>query len=512
MTGFVSHRRASIFQRAIVLFPFLYNFQNRIGDCLEDLRLHMSIMKMIREEGSCLVTRHDPHFAKRLTELKPVTKIAHQQSALPIVHPIHTLPVELTSLIFVHCLPQKQFPNLLVAPLLLIRVCSAWRAIALRTPELWSCPFFDLFHVPEARVTRKLRLLEYWVAHGAATAYPFTLLLHSTADVLVPALASQSARWREIDVVLPAESLAALPPSLDLPLLEHLALGCLQSVSPTARITSFSGAPRLSAVSLLGLLPSHVALPWTQLTTFHGQLADLADGLCVLHRAPALRELRLTLRRVPPPPPTPAPPPIPLVHHTLCALVIHAPAASTALLAGLALPALRTLELDLDTPDRELPAFLARAPGLRRLVFVGALPIDVLRPLRALAHLELRDAGMHIHALLAALADDGAFLPRLTSVYVDGCRAPVPYRALLCVLRARWGGVLDDNSRDVEGELGGTDAGEVDAVPVRLQSFVMTVMGRETTAEEVECLSALRALKAQGMQVSVSHFGGTSVI
>ncbi|KAJ7192008.1 hypothetical protein GGX14DRAFT_596450 [Mycena pura] len=57
-----------------------------------------------------------------------------------VVYPILTLPPEITSRIFIHCLPDhgRVRPSLRCAPLLLTEVCGHWRAIALSTCELWS--------------------------------------------------------------------------------------------------------------------------------------------------------------------------------------------------------------------------------------------------------------------------------------------------------------------------------------------------------------------------------------
>ncbi|KAJ7509594.1 hypothetical protein B0H11DRAFT_1631428, partial [Mycena galericulata] len=49
------------------------------------------------------------------------------------------IPVELTSEIFLHCLPRKRKrPSASVAPLLLAAICQKWRYIALNDPRLWT--------------------------------------------------------------------------------------------------------------------------------------------------------------------------------------------------------------------------------------------------------------------------------------------------------------------------------------------------------------------------------------
>ncbi|KAJ6630351.1 hypothetical protein B0H10DRAFT_1649973, partial [Mycena sp. CBHHK59/15] len=56
------------------------------------------------------------------------------------VYPILTLPLEITSEIFSHCLPPNILmvePSTSAAPLLLTEICRTWRTIALSTPGLW---------------------------------------------------------------------------------------------------------------------------------------------------------------------------------------------------------------------------------------------------------------------------------------------------------------------------------------------------------------------------------------
>ncbi|KAF7294081.1 hypothetical protein MKEN_01454700 [Mycena kentingensis (nom. inval.)] len=54
--------------------------------------------------------------------------------------PVLTLPNELTSLIFIACLPNAGGvrPSAKRAPLVLLGICRHWRSVALHTPELWA--------------------------------------------------------------------------------------------------------------------------------------------------------------------------------------------------------------------------------------------------------------------------------------------------------------------------------------------------------------------------------------
>ncbi|KAJ7860505.1 hypothetical protein B0H13DRAFT_1550229, partial [Mycena leptocephala] len=74
-----------------------------------------------------------------LTDLKKKQKdIRNQLNG--ILDPMTRLPLEISSNIFVRCLPDRldrcvASPD--VAPMLLLDVCRSWRKIALSTPSLW---------------------------------------------------------------------------------------------------------------------------------------------------------------------------------------------------------------------------------------------------------------------------------------------------------------------------------------------------------------------------------------
>ncbi|KAK6984807.1 hypothetical protein R3P38DRAFT_2743704 [Favolaschia claudopus] len=57
------------------------------------------------------------------------------------------LPFELISKVFIHCLPRygRVRPDPQLAPLLLLQICSRWRAVALATPWLWNSIFLECF-------------------------------------------------------------------------------------------------------------------------------------------------------------------------------------------------------------------------------------------------------------------------------------------------------------------------------------------------------------------------------
>ncbi|KAJ7752890.1 hypothetical protein B0H16DRAFT_1317119, partial [Mycena metata] len=55
-----------------------------------------------------------------------------------LTYPVLTLPVKITSEIFIRCLPEKLVePNHEIAPLLLTCICRHWREVAQGDPRFW---------------------------------------------------------------------------------------------------------------------------------------------------------------------------------------------------------------------------------------------------------------------------------------------------------------------------------------------------------------------------------------
>ncbi|KAJ6594805.1 hypothetical protein B0H19DRAFT_69938 [Mycena capillaripes] len=74
-----------------------------------------------------------------------------------LVYPVITLPPEIVSLIFLHCIPyppQWAEPDdnwRCPAPLVLLHICRTWRNIRLADSSLWTTPHlqFDKYYIRE---------------------------------------------------------------------------------------------------------------------------------------------------------------------------------------------------------------------------------------------------------------------------------------------------------------------------------------------------------------------------
>ncbi|KAJ7275110.1 hypothetical protein C8J57DRAFT_1714809 [Mycena rebaudengoi] len=66
-----------------------------------------------------------------------------QRQLNTILDPIARLPFEISSNIFLHCLPEVCRLNARTAPILFLNVCATWAEIALSTPALWATIHVD---------------------------------------------------------------------------------------------------------------------------------------------------------------------------------------------------------------------------------------------------------------------------------------------------------------------------------------------------------------------------------
>ncbi|KAF7309238.1 hypothetical protein MIND_00294100 [Mycena indigotica] len=134
------------------------------------------------------------HFDKVQAILAELKKEAAARLAR-VIYPVLTLPVELTVAIFLRCLPhwprqRYTVPLINWAPLVLTRVCHAWRDIAINTPELWRSIFIQLAantELTDAESASKKKLgLQQWVARAKSVSIAVQLqqISHDTTIIL----------------------------------------------------------------------------------------------------------------------------------------------------------------------------------------------------------------------------------------------------------------------------------------------------------------------------------------
>ncbi|KAJ7123686.1 hypothetical protein C8R44DRAFT_784202 [Mycena epipterygia] len=215
-----------------------------------------------------------------------------------LIYPVLTLPFEITSQIFLDCLPEdsddavRPYPSQDEAPLVFTRVCRDWREIAISTSTLWNRVHIDL-DSDDGRGhldAKWVALLDIWLHRSQPQPLSVTICNRSYTDpheTLVDVLDRHSQRWRDVTLKLPFNHFSRLDAPTSLPVLERLTLSAHGSPDMINPISAFRHAPMLRHLCLeAGMHPSDVILPWEQLTTleFYGASAD--DCLELLRLTP----------------------------------------------------------------------------------------------------------------------------------------------------------------------------------------------------------------------------------
>ncbi|KAJ7471748.1 hypothetical protein FB451DRAFT_305972 [Mycena latifolia] len=376
-------------------------------------------------------------------------------------YPILSLPVEITSEIFLQCLDGRPIkPDLLQVPLVLTRVCSAWRKIALNIPRLWSCLTLVFDESPPVYRQPSAALVDTWLARGGST--PLVMDVNYVrsrrgTDAAIPPLLrdilhhSSRLRWKEMSFALPFTVFGAeFCAGMDVPALESLTLVGPLDDSPV-HIAAFRDAPRLRVVHL-NITPRNITLPWAQLTHFSAHYYSPKNCHKVLQLARTI--IKCSFRYI--------------LESNLDSLPdLHLENLEDLTLSGsvsllsccLHLPKLQRLEFEersdyLSEVATDLRGLLSRAPEITQLVCYAdseALqtwgyafePVSMLEASTKLAHLEL--AVFSPDGIIRALHDTPSFLPQIQtlklklpySIHVDEIY-PLDCDVLADALAARW--------------------------------------------------------------------------
>ncbi|KAJ7137277.1 hypothetical protein C8R46DRAFT_1361877 [Mycena filopes] len=196
-----------------------------------------------KDSGTPLLPEHPSNADRRLALAKIKSQIALYKKYIAaleeqadeleedlalIVYPVLSLPLEITSTIFVHCLPShgRVKPSSSRAPLLLAQICHDWREIALATCALWR----SVYITPPTRVARHRgtsAVLQTWLSRASARRVSLGLnfesgLMSSQLSHVVSSFAGQIQR---LDLHLSGDQFRKLRLlRAHFPHLQHLAL------------------------------------------------------------------------------------------------------------------------------------------------------------------------------------------------------------------------------------------------------------------------------------------------
>ncbi|KAJ6477545.1 hypothetical protein C8R45DRAFT_1216536 [Mycena sanguinolenta] len=239
----------------------------------------------------------------RLSELDAhiATLTAERQrlrdTADTIVYPVLSLPPEITTEIFLRCIPPQS--NLLEspseAPLLLAQICRQWRQIALDTPHLWQSLFFT-----DGETC--IELLRLWLSRSGSL--PLNLDLKcwdaSRAGALIETTLLHSHRWQDVKFGLNLRSFSELDlRRASLPMLRSISLRVIQSSWPSdnsvADTVTIEHAPSLRDVHVFTLPQVKIVIPWASITTLTLlQNMPLTECMSLLEECPNLITLHVS--------------------------------------------------------------------------------------------------------------------------------------------------------------------------------------------------------------------------
>ncbi|KAF7355942.1 WD40 repeat-like protein [Mycena venus] len=332
----------------------------------ENARLRLRLSDI---ESQLLEMESDPTNRRFSTRLKQERqrqlvkeKMSVQESLDLIIYPILSIPVEITSEIFLHCLSPVDAaqPNQKLAPMLLGRICRIWRHIAHSDPRLWAALKIDYYGFgPNAL------LVQDWLHRAGSVPLSLSLVLRS----------DHCSFFQHTSCFFPSSTV----------LTDHW-----------PRLTSFCGE-NLTLIECLDLLVRAPKLIWCKFIYITGSLRPTSPARALL---PDLKDLTVTTR------------PNLGLHRLLL------------LLDSLTLPGLRFLSLSCTLrrfDDAPFLSFLQRAPGIQTFALrsISISPEDgdfttILSAMPALSSLEVHpNSAAVLFNILRKLDESTTFLPRM---------------------------------------------------------------------------------------------------
>ncbi|KAF7294304.1 F-box domain-containing protein [Mycena chlorophos] len=253
----------------------------------------------------------------RETELRDLkatirNKLSSEPTSLPEIHsfPIQSLPLEIITEIFLLCIPEYDWDNSIApssAPLLLLRVCRAWRQLALSTPKLWR-----IFHVQDPfdaigqaftpveeqeKFEQLAGVMDAWFERAGGCSVQVTLTdvdWQTGPQAIAPfyqSLQRNSAQIGGLSLLSTPTALGEISRlKLTLPRLERLKFSVAGSDEddPELELGQFFQCPHLRSLHISGIPISSVPLNLPQLTELRSYSYSASQTIEFLRRAPAV--------------------------------------------------------------------------------------------------------------------------------------------------------------------------------------------------------------------------------
>ncbi|KAJ7051566.1 hypothetical protein C8F01DRAFT_1034090, partial [Mycena amicta] len=111
-----------------------------------------------------------------------------------IIHPILTIPVEITAEILCHAAAGSPIKRILA--LTSVCQCALWRSVALSTPRLWNA----YYHDARSRHRDPVNLLQLWLSRSGNLPLSISVDVFDDRERILALLARHIARWHQVDL------------------------------------------------------------------------------------------------------------------------------------------------------------------------------------------------------------------------------------------------------------------------------------------------------------------------
>ncbi|KAJ6485385.1 hypothetical protein C8R47DRAFT_537908 [Mycena vitilis] len=383
-----------------------------------------------------------------------------------LVSTARRMPQDVVQEVFLACLPKQRNSVMSTkdAPLLLTRICSVWRIIALSTPALWASLHIPLEHVfdglgeqrPLEWLERSGRCPLSLTIVGARTMEHWERFETENVDAMFQVLSGCADRWRSVELCFETtEGLSRLAgvhtPSLN--------SAKVYGAGPEIRELKLLTAPNLRELMVRmyrdfdNIIPQ-LPLRWDYLTHLMFQTVERLSpqglapdvSLEILRRCPSLISFKSDINNSLGNNPPDFPPQPPIILPSLQELILMRDSSSLGtrsidfLLSNLEMPQLRRLQLPTPNPHKPSLPFLGnlavRSPLIEHLsINLTGLThnclIETLSALPVLQRLVIVDSRrghrqpddatvQHLFAFLAE-ACDRPILQLLSDLYIEQC-------------------------------------------------------------------------------------------
>lgn len=223
----------------------------------------------------------------------PATESEVKSHTHPILDRMTGLPLEISSEIFVLCLPDPPLRRRDLAPILFLNVCRSWTNIALSTPSLWST-----VRVQDSSQGGYFEEnIAVWLTR--CRSHPLSLSLDGVIHPAVhKPLRENAHRIQNLELHISPEDLSRM--TMSFPVLHTLLIGKRIPKSESSRVEIYvavmCAAQRLQKCTLEWVFPRHLALRNLYLGTYIDQHNFSLSSLGILRyvELPALETLYIT--------------------------------------------------------------------------------------------------------------------------------------------------------------------------------------------------------------------------